>query len=802
MILAFGLFVACIIGFFLVRFILSFLQEKDLLQRSLDYRLLSVTLYDAPDAEVKRDWKQEVAVSEQLFGVLANFKAPVVLEIAVPNVGEEIHFYFAAQASELDGLYQQVQSFWPHAEIEKCDDYNIFHPQGGSLVGYLKQDKENVLPIKTYDRMEEDALLPILSVFSSLAKEGDGMSFQVVFKKAHPSTIKSLKRILEELQKGGSLKEAAEKAGGGSVTKELGKSFGSALKVMTEQKKEDEALKPEKKESDSDLIELVNRKISKPLLEVNVRLVVSSETEVRAQTIMDQLSATFPQFFEPRGNALEMQKMGGKKEQQGFYDFSFRYFRRAHMLLFNTQELSSLVHVPTKPILDMPKIKKRKARSAPPPLNLPLEGIELGESLFRGDKKVVRMMEADRFRHLYVIGQTGTGKSTFLKALARQDVLNGEGLAIIDPHGDFAEDMLGYIPEKRWDDVVYFNPADTKYPIAFNMLEYDRSIPEQRTSIVNELLEIIGKIYNLAETGGPIFEQYFKNALFLLLNDPIINPTIMDVPRVFSDPEFRRQLLERSPDPLVVHFWKKEAEKAGGEMSLSNVTPYVASKLNPFIANDYIKPIVGQEKSSFDLKDIINNRKIFIANLSKGLLGETNAFFLGMMLSGKIFMHAMGRANLPEAERKPFYLYIDEFQNITTKTITQIFSEARKYRLSLNVAHQYIEQLKEGGVKEAVFGNVGNIVAFRVGPDDANYLKQQFAPIFNEFDLVNIDNLNAYIRMQIQGKTVDPFNLFVPFPPRPQQEIREKITELSRMKYCRPREAIITEIHGKYQSFM
>jgi GTPase SAR1 family protein len=779
----------------------SLLREKNLLRHSLDYRLLSVTLYDAPEAEVKRDWKQEIAVSEQLFGTLANFKAPVVVEIAVPNVGEEIHFYFAADVKEIDALFQQVQSFWPGAEIEKCDDYNIFHPQGGSVVSCLKQDKDQVLPLKTYDKLEEDALLPILNVFSSLAKEGEGVSLQAVFKKTHASTLKSFKKILEELQKGGSLKEAIQKAGGGSVARELGKSFGAALKTMTEQKTEGQD-KPEKKESDADLVELVNRKISRPLFDVNVRLVVSALTEARAEMIMTQIGATLPQFFEPRGNTLELKKLTGKKEAHGFYDFSFRYFRPNQAMLLNSQELAGLIHVPTKTILGMPKIRKRKARTAPPPLNLPQEGIELGQSLFRGDKKIVRLMEADRFRHLYVIGQTGTGKSTFLKSLARQDVLNGQGLAILDPHGDFAEDLLGYIPENRWDDVVYFNPADTKHPIAFNMLEYDRNVPEQRTSIVNELLEIIGKIYNLAETGGPIFEQYFKNALLLLLNDPVINPTIMDMPRVFADPGFRRQLLERSPDPLVVSFWEKEAEKTGGDMSLANVTPYVTSKLNPFIANDYIKPIVCQERSSFDLKEIINNRKIFIANLSKGLLGETNAFFLGMMLAGKIFMHALGRASLSESERLPFHLYIDEFQNITTKTITQIFSEARKYRLSLNVAHQYIDQLKEGGVKEAVFGNVGSIVAFRVGPDDANYLKQQFAPVFNEFDLLNIDNLNAYIRMQIQGKTVEPFNLFVPFPPRPQTEIKEKVIELSRAKYCRPRDAVIAEIHGKYQNLI
>ena len=785
----------------LLKHLLSWLQEKQLLKKSLDYRLLLVTLYNPPEAEVKKDWKQEVAVSEQLFSVLAEFRMPVVMELAVHNFGEEINFYFAAQESEIDSLYQQIQSFWPNAVIERVDDYNVFHPTGGSLAANVLQSQEAILPIKSYDKLEEDALLPVLNIFSGLVKEGDGVALQAVFKKANPGVLKSFKNLLTALQKGSSFKEAAQKLRTGSVLKDVSRSFGGAFKSvkLTPETEQGAKQKEEKREIDSDLIELINRKISRPLLEVNLRIVSSSETEAKAKMILDQVSSTWPLFFEPRGNSLKTTILPLRQEQQGFYNFSFRHFRTDQKIVFNTQELASLLHLPTKKILDLPKVRKIKARTAPAPLNLPSEGIVLGESIYRGERKLVRMAREDRFRHIYIIGQTGTGKSTFLKNLTLQDLQNGEGLALIDPHGEYAEEMLGLIPDNRLNDVIYFNPADTAYPLGFNMLEYDRSMPEQRTFVANELLEIIGKMYNLAETGGPIFEQYFRNALFLLLQDPLINATILDVPRVFADADFRRELLDRCPDPMVVHFWKKEAEKAGGDFALSNVTPYVVSKLSPFISNDYIKPIVGQEKSSLDFKDILNNRKILIVNLSKGLLGETNAFFLGMMLTGKIFMHALGRAGIPEDQRKDFYLYIDEFQNITTKTITQILSEARKYRLSLNIAHQYIAQIQENGVKEAVFGNVGSLVSFRISTDDANYLKQYFAPVFSEADLMNIDNLNAYLKPLVGGRPAAPFNIFIPFPPRGSAEKRKQVEDLSRRKYARGRQEVLDEINKKYQ---
>lgn len=773
-------------------FFLNLFNEKKLLKSSLEYRVLSVALYRKPSHE-KKDWRQEIMLTEQLFTSLANFKMPVVMEFAVHNVGEDVHLYFAVSEKEVDSLIQQIQSFWPGAEVDRADDFNIFNPQGVSLAANILQDKENILPFKIFETLPEDFLLPIMNIFSSLAKEGDGIALQFIFKKVSSETGKQFKKIAENLRKGSSLKEAVSKA----KKTEVDKFVEGAAKTLSIKK--DEEKNPEKeKENDMDLIEGVSQKIARPLLSANIRLVASCPDSAKAEALLDRIESILPQLMNPKGNSLKLVRLKGKDEEKEIYDFSFRNYREKNKLILNTQELATLAHLPTAEILENTKMRRTTAKSTLPPLDLPAQGLLLGNSVYRGEARPIRMQELDRFRHMYVIGQTGTGKTSFLKHLIRQDIENGEGLAFIDPHGNDARDILGLVPKERMQDVVYFNPADTQYPIGYNLLEYDRSQPEQKTFIANELLEIIGKIYNLAEVGGPMFEQYFKNALFLLLNDNVIKPTLMDVPRVFSDKAFRTELLERCPDPVVVHFWQKEAEKASGDFSLGNVATWVLSKLNPFIANDFIKPIISQETSTFSIKDIMENRKIFIINLSKGLIGETNAFFMGMLLTGKIFMNAMARTGQDTEKLANYFLYIDEFQNVTTKTITNILSEARKFKLSMTIAHQYIGQLSDD-VRKAVFGNVGSVVAFRIGPEDASALKIFFDPVFSEQDIVNIENFNAYLRLMIKGKMSPPFNFALLPPNKPDDQIREEIIKISREKYSpRTREQILEEVNKKY----
>jgi type IV secretory pathway TraG/TraD family ATPase VirD4 len=311
------------------------------------------------------------------------------------------------------------------------------------------------------------------------------------------------------------------------------------------------------------------------------------------------------------------------------------------------------------------------------------------------------------------------------------------------------EHILGLIPKERYDDVILFDPTSLKRPMGLNMLEYDFNKPEQKTFIVNEMVGILDKLYDLKKTGGPAFEQYMRNALLLLMEDAPNEPaTLMEVPRVFSDSEYRNKKLNRINNATVINFWRKQAEKAGGEASLENITPYVTSKFNNFIANDYMRVIVGQKESSFNFREAMDSGKILLVNLSKGKIGELNANLLGMIVVGKIMMAALGRADVDEEKRRDFNLFIDEFQNFTTDSISTILSEARKYKLSLTVAHQFIAQLPEE-IRDSVFGNVGSMLSFRVSAQDAEVLAKQFKPKVSERDLMNIDNYNLYVKLLI-----------------------------------------------------
>src|SRR5680860_1413447 len=340
-----------------------------------------------------------------------------------------------------------------------------------------------------------------------------------------------------------------------------------------------------------------------------------------------------------------------------------------------------------------------------------------------------------------------------------QDIDAGKGVCLIDPHGDLVDVILERIPQDRLDDVVIFDPGDLRRPLGLNMLEYDLTKPEEKTFIVSELINIFNSLYDLKATGGPMFEYYLRNALLLMLGDASYEPaTLLDVPRIFSDNEYRNQKLSRCKDPLVVNFWTKEASKATGEQGLGNITPYVVSKFSSFISNDYVRPIVGQAKSSFNIRDLMDNQKILLVKLAKGKIGDLNASLLGMIITSRILMSALGRSDIKVEDRKDFCFYIDEFQNFTTDSIATILSESRKYGLCLTVAHQFIAQLKDE-IREAVFGNVGSMVSFRVGDKDAETLSKQFGPEFSEKDLISIENNRALIQLLINGEPARPFSL-------------------------------------------
>ncbi|HNX11035.1 MAG TPA: type IV secretion system DNA-binding domain-containing protein, partial [bacterium] len=415
-----------------------------------------------------------------------------------------------------------------------------------------------------------------------------------------------------------------------------------------------------------------------------------------------------------------------------------------------------------------------------------------------GIRTDIRIKRVDRRRHAYIIGKSGTGKSVMLNNMAIQDIENGDGVCVMDPNGDLIEDILARIPPERAEDVIIFSPGDMERPLGLNLLEYDSRYPEQKSFVINEMINIFDKLYDLKSTGGPMFEQYMRNALLLIMDDPETGSTLMEVPKVLADESFRRMKLSRCQNPTVVDFWRKEAEKAGGDAALANIVPYITSKLTPFVSNDMMRPIIGQQKSAFNLRDVMDKQKILLVELPKGAIGETNAYLLGMIIVGKILMAALSRTDMAPEDRKDFYLYIDEFQNFTTDSICQILSEARKYALCLTVAHQYIGQLnknQDSKIKDAIFGNVGTMISFRVGSEDAEFLVKDFGPVFNEYDLVNVGR-GGFIKLLVDGASTRPFSLQTVWPLMGtyRQGLGPKIREISRFKFGQDRNIVDLDI--------
>lgn len=783
--LIFLILIGILIGIFVY---LRKFEKIQLVNRALGYRLYEVLIFKTKE-EGKTN--EDVLLNDsQFFNSLAGFKKPLVFELAVANIEEEIKFYAAVHRSEAEALEKQINSFYLKSEIVPIEDYNIFNPNGVALASELKLANPFILPIKTFRELKTDPLGSLVGIFNKLQKKGEGMAFQLIIKKAPKTAKDRIFKAVSELRKGKKLKEILYGKGAIGVIKEARETISPPKKAET---------KPyefPQKETREDLVQIINAKAGSNLFSVNLRIIVSAGDKNRAEELLSQIKNYFEQFSKAEMNSFKSDDSRGKSLDIAIYNFSFRNFRTKSNFILNSEELATVYHFPSF-LTDIPKIHWLKARASAPPTDIPQEGIILGTNHFRGETSSIRILDSDRARHLYLVGQTGTGKSTMISNLIKQDIENGQGVALIDPHGDLAEKILGLVPKNRINDVVYFNPSDIERPMALNMLEYDRRYPEQKTFIINEMIEIFDKLYDLRQTGGPIFEQYMRNSMLLVMDDPEELATLIEIPRVLSNPDYRREKLSRTPNPLVREFWEKEAEKAGGEAALANLVPYITSKLNPFISNDFVRPIIAQYSSALNFREIMDNGKILIVNLSKGRLGDMNSFLLGMIVVSKLVMAAFSRSDIPEEQRRPFYLYIDEFQNVTTKTISTIFSEARKYQLSLVVAHQFIAQLKEE-IRDSVFGNVGSIVSFRIGSQDAEFLEKQLAPVFSAQDLLNLENYNAYVKLLIRGFPSPAFNIKIQEPPIANVELARDIKESSRQKYGKPREEVEKEILKRF----
>lgn len=763
--------ILAVAGYWLVKYILRNVKEATAELKSLRVTCFEIKVPDDNEIEIKaadQMFSGLLGIGEKLEGLQKQVGSRTFVSFEIVAFRESIKFYVICPNRIASLVDRQINGAYPSAQIDVVKEYNLFPEDAQVAYTTLKMDKETMIPIRTYEELTTDTLSTLTDAMSKLS-DGESAAFQLVISPAGTEWRNNAKKYVEDMRK------------------------------------PDEEGKPKKKKIGDDTLSSIDRKAEKSGFYADMRLVVVSPSGAMAKEHLANMLSSFDQYTKEGGN-----KFSKGSSKTFVRDFIYRIPRET--MILNTSELATVFHFPNKNIRT-PYIQWLLARGAPAADFVPSQyapgSMWLGQNRYRGQTKDIFIKPDDRVRHMYVIGQTGSGKTRFLAGQAIRDIKAGRGVAFIDPHGSDTEDILERVPPERIEDVVYFNPADTGRPMGLNMLEFFS--PEQKTFVINEMLNIFDKLYDLKATGGPIFEQYMRNSILLLMEDPESGCTLMEVSRVLSDEGYRKYKLGKATNIEVINFWTKQAEKAGGDAALQNVVPYITSKLTSFVSNDIMRPIIAQQKSTIDFRWAMDNQKILLINLSKGRIGDLNAYLLGMVIVGKILAATLSREDMDRSQRKPFYLYIDEFQNFLTDSIVTILSEARKYQLSLNIAHQFLGQLnRKGGdtmIRDAIFGNVGTKVVMRVGIEDAQVFEKDFAPNFTAQDLTKQSNQHAYVKLLVDGKYPPPFSITttddVPFAQRGDgnKELANMVKQLSRLRYGRERDIVEQEIKDRTKFF-
>src|SRR3990170_710245 len=749
----FGLVVLAFIGF-------TFFRWRGREETSIDSALLMV--------RVPRNNEIKIDAMDQLFASLYSikkggwkqrfsFQPGISFEVVAKN--EDIRFYVWTPNKYRDLIEKQIHGAYPDAEIVEVEEYNIFKEEGHVSYASLQLKKDNFYPIKVFRDLPVD---PLSSITSALAKMGkdEAAVIQLVVSPANGSWQSNGRNFISSTKKSESDPSKA--------------SFSVGAKTL----------------------EAVESKITKPGFEAIIRIVVASGTEVQSQLHLTNIKSTFEQFSSDT-NGFGTRKI--KNKGAFINDFLYRYHPMFHLFgnrqsVLNSEELATVFHFPNKQITT-PHIYWLNAKSAPAPAEIPDEGLFFGTSTYRGLRRPVFISDIDRQRHMYIIGKTGTGKSKFLQSLILQDIVAGKGLCFMDPHGDAVEELLGMVPPERAEDIIYFRPSDTERPMGLNLLE--ATTEDQKHFVTTSIINMMYKLFDPYKTGivGPRFEHAVRNAMLTVMSEE--GSTFIEVMRVLTDSRYVQEILPKVQDPIVRRYWTDQIAQTS-DFHKSEVLDYITSKFGRFVTNKMIRNIIGQSKSSFSLREVMDQGKILFVNLSKGNLGEENSSFLGLILVPRILMAAMSRADTSEPQRRDFFLYVDEFQNFATPDFAVILSEARKYRLALCVANQFIGQVDEE-VKNAVFGNVGTLICFRVGVTDASYLAHEFQPVFGETDLINVDRYHAYVKTIVNNEPVPPFSMSLLKDMNKQREtmnpkVAEIIKEMSRLKYGRDVRLVDSEI--------
>lgn len=777
--------------------------ERSLKLVPLQIKLPPAEASEAGSRDVRELFKENISKAEGIFNLLSGITADksklygnryVSFEIIAD--GTMIYFYAAVPVTLLSTVQKALISGYPTIQIEQVDDPNIFSQTSklaGISGGELVLDNESYFPLATYKTRDSDPLAGILSSLSRL-QPGEGAAIQIMVRPADKKWAKNAKKRAKDLLD--PEKIAKEKQTGVKILKEIAM---APIKQPKYSKKLEEGSIKQDYQPDAinqKMSQLVEEKYASPAFETLVRILASSTDQNKSKAIVQDMLTGFAQLALPNSNQFKFKPADSAEKLAT--DFIFRFFPASkNKTVLNSTELAGIFHFPGEDMQASTQVIRKGAREVPAPADMSQEGLILGSNLYRGQETVVRLTDDDRRRHVYIIGQTGTGKSVFLENCIVQDMHMGKGLCFLDPHGDTAEKLMAKVPPHRLKDVIYFNPGDTEYPLGFNILEFDPAHPEQKDFLIQEAINMFYKLYDPKGQGivGPMFVDWFRNAALTVMSDPE-GGTMIEVPKLFTNDEYLKQKFRHVKDPVVQEFWTGQMAQTS-EHSKSEMLGYFTSKFGDFANNEIMRNIIGQKKSSLKLREIMDGRKILLVNLSKGLLGDMNSKLLGIIFIIKFQMAAMSRADTEEKDRQDFSLYIDEFQNYATDSIATILSEARKYRLSMVMANQFISQLEES-VRDAVFGNVGNMVGFRVGPEDAEFMAKQFAPQFDKDDIINIPNLNAVARIINHGAVTPSFSLKEIFPPIgvADPSLYGQMVQISRQNYGRPKAEVAAEIAG------
>ncbi len=714
------------------------------------------------------------------------------LSFEIVSTGGQIRFYVWVPKILQSFVEGQIYAQYPTVQIYRMDD-DYVDTRDKYPVKYtaeLTLTENEALPIKTFDNFEVDPLAGITGTLAKLNPDNsEELWIQILTRPIPDSWHKKTDRWIRKVKSG-------KRLFGGSSTSGIDWTWvAEALFAFFRPPaggSGSDAPKVELSERAKTQIAKAEEKATKLGYEVKIRLSYLGQDQINAKLNMQALVGTFKQYNSTNLNGFRL--TDGSFKDESLDNYRMRRFTD-HGFILNISELASVYHLPHTSV-ETPNIVWATSKTAEPPAQLPLVNGEpahdenisaFGLTNFRGINHQFGMYRRDRSRHVYIIGQTGAGKSGMLELFALSDVFYNQGYCIVDPHGDFATNNLRFVPESRINDVVYFNPADTEYPVAFNPLEL--SDPARKPNVSSEVIGVLKRMFG--DSWGPRLEHILRYTLLALLDRP--EATLLDISRMLTDKDFRKETLDYCRDVTVLQFWKHEFGQWNEKQVNESIAP-VLNKVGAFTANPIIRNIIGQPKSSFDIRKIMDEGKILVVNLSKGLIGEDNAGILGAFIVTKVQLAAMSRSDIPDvADRRPFYLYVDEFQNFATDSFAVILSEARKYGLNLTVANQYISQMTDS-VRDAVFGNVGTTISFRVSADDAPILSKQFEPTFEAQDLLQMNNRNFVISMIINGEKVPAFSATTLSLPTSPQDNFDRIVEASRQGYARPRAVIEEEI--------